>query len=66
MPCKFSGGIRVKGLALFKHDRDLGMTQMEKAKEQQDESRADGKDIMRVRGRRTATQVYRNGSWERS
>jgi hypothetical protein len=66
VPHKFEGGIRVKGMALFKHDRDLGLTQMGKAREQETEARADGRDIMRVRGRKATTETYRNGSWEKN
>lgn len=66
VPCKFEGGIRVKGLALFRHDREAGLTQMGKAREQEQGAREDGRDIMRVRGRKTGTETYRNGSWEKN
>jgi hypothetical protein len=62
---KFAGGIRVNGIALFRHDREHGLTQAQKAREMFDGARADKKQIARVRGRRTATEVRRNGRWEK-
>lgn len=74
MKCKFAGGMRVNGLALFKHDREHGLTQMQKAREmfegvRENQTRKGGqtmasKDITAVRGKKSATQVYRNGGWE--
>jgi hypothetical protein len=70
LQCKFSGGVRVNGLALFAHDREIGLTQMGKVKEmfegvKENQGRVTkgSKDIQAVRGRRGATQVYRNDTW---
>lgn len=60
---KFSGGLRVNGIALFKHDRELGLTQMEKGKEMYDHAKKDGRDIMQVRGFRTAHEKKIDGEW---
>lgn len=66
IPHKFEGGIRTKGLALFKHDREHGLTQAAKVREQESDAKADGKDIMRVMGRKRTTETFRNGKWERN
>jgi hypothetical protein len=62
--------VRFGGLTLFAADRELGVTQMSKAKEmfegvKENQGRVTkgSKDIQAVRGRRGATQVYRNDTW---
>lgn len=64
---KFAGGrMRVTGLHRFKHDRELGMTQMEKAREQYEGARQDGRDITRVPGMRTPHEKrVAPGKWEK-
>jgi hypothetical protein len=62
---KFAGGVRLNGVTLFRHDRDLGMTQHEKLREQFDGAKAEGKDIMRVPGSRPVHEVKTTEGWER-
>jgi hypothetical protein len=69
---KFEGGVRINGLALFAHDRDLGVTQMGKVrdmfdgvKDNQGRKTKGSKDIQAVRGRRGATERHINGRWEK-
>jgi hypothetical protein len=65
IPCKFEKGVRVNGLRLMAHDRDLGLTQGEKDREQQQAARRDGRDIMRVPGRRGAHERRTEHGWEK-
>lgn len=60
---KFQDGMRVNGIALFRHDRNVGVTQAQKAREMFDASRRDKKQIMKVRSGRSASEVHRDGGW---
>ena len=69
---KFEGGVRINGVALFRHDRNLGVTQMSKAadmfegvKENQGRKTRGSKDIQLVRGRRGAHERRVAGSWQK-
>jgi hypothetical protein len=65
IPHKFEGGIRVNGIALFRHDREHGLTQMQKVREMYDASKADKVDIQQVRGRRTPHEKKTAAGWEK-
>lgn len=62
---KFAGGIRVNGIALFRHDRDLDITQAQKAREMFEGAKEDGIDIQAVRGKRRAHEKRVDGNWEK-
>lgn len=63
---KFANGIRVNGLHRFKNDREMGLTQAARAREMFKDAKADGKDIMKVPGGRSATEKRTaRGEWEK-
>lgn len=62
---KFEDGVRVNGIALFQHDRRIGVTQAQKAREMFEDSRRDGKQIAAVRGRRRAHEKMNAGRWQK-
>lgn len=56
--------IRFNGAHRLRQEREANTTQSEIAQEVFDDARTDGVDIQQVRGRRTATEVNREGKWE--
>lgn len=54
---------QLTGLIRLASDRETGLTQNQKAQEIFQEAKDSGRDIQAVRGRRTATQKFKDGSW---
>lgn len=64
---KFSGGLRVNGLHIFRNDREMGLTQADRAREVFASAKRDGKDITAVPGKRRAHEVRTApGVWEKA